>query len=335
MGVLTVVFGLCFELQNPSCRPILLEKQVSLFMHIAELIERIGSQIPGFRSVIRLRKFHHDWIRFVPPGHFYSPLPSREDIDAWSRTRRADANQLGLESKIDSQKELLTMLAANYPTIPFESKATSHCRYYFDNPFFTYADAIFLHLLIRHLKPRRIVEVGSGFSSAVMLDTLEQFGDGSTQLTFIEPNAGRLRSLFRSHDAAHTTIERRVQEVPYEIFTALQPGDILFVDSSHVSKVGSDVNFLIFEVFPRLRAGVWIHIHDISPDFEYSEESLRDGVAWNEAYIIRAFLLFNSAFEIALHGPFCISKWPEWFGRNMPNCLKNSGSSLWIRRTSS
>jgi len=274
-----------------------------------------------------------DWSRFVPPGHYYSPIPSEEDIERWAKTPRAPGDYPGLDLRREAQKDLVSSLALNYGQIPFQARASDGLRYYFENDFYGYADAIFLHLILRQLQPRRIVEVGSGFSSAVILDTWERFLSRATQLTFIEPYADRLKSLLRPEDAHQCTVlEKKVQEVGWDFFTALGAGDVLLVDSSHVSKAGSDVNFLMFEVFPRLQPGVWIHIHDICTDFDYPEKWLREGRAWNESYLVRAFLQFNDSFEIMLHGPGCISHNREWFQTHMPDCLKNEGGSLWIRR---
>ena len=274
-----------------------------------------------------------DSSRFVPPGHYYSPIPSEEDIEQWTKTPRVESDYPGLDLRREAQKELVSSLALNYGQIPFQAQASDGLRYYFENDFYGYADAIFLHLILRQLQPRQIIEIGSGFSSAVILDTLERFLSRETQLAFIEPYADRLKSLLRPEDALRCAVlEKKVQEVGWDFFTVLGAGDVLLVDSSHVSKVGSDVNFLMFEVFPRLQPGVWIHIHDICTHFEYPNNWLREGRAWNESYLVRAFLQFNDSFEIMLHGPGCISHNREWFQAHMPDCLKNEGGSLWIRR---
>ncbi len=271
--------------------------------------------------------------RYVPPGHFYSPIPSDEDVERWIKSRSSAVRGFGLELRSEAQKNFVASLAHFYGQIPFQAQPSGPLRYYYENGYFSYADGIFLHLIIRHLKPRRLVEVGSGFSSAVMLDTVERFLGGDARLTFIEPHVGRLRSLLRPEDEKHCVIiEKTVQDAGLDAFTALEAGDILFVDSSHVSKAGSDVNFLLFEVFPRLKPGVWIHFHDIFPDFDYPDEWLREGRAWNESYLVRSFLLFNDSFEIILHGPLCIDQNHAWFQANLPDCLKNPGGSLWIRR---
>src|ERR1017187_3178032 len=134
-----------------------------------------------------------------------------------------------------------------------------------------------------------------------MLDLNERVLGGGVNFTFIDPDMARLRPLLREGDAAHATlIERRVQEVPLEVFAALGANDVLFIDSSHVSKIGSDVNRLFFDVLPALAPGVLIHIHDVAGNLEYPREWLDEGRAWNEQYLLRAFLMHNTAYRIEL-----------------------------------
>src|SRR5262249_30901378 len=154
-------------------------------------------------------------------------------------------------------------------------------RYYFRNEWFGYADALVLYGMIRYLRPRRVIEVGSGFSSAVMLDTNDLFCGGRVALTFVEPYPDRLFSLLRGSDRdKHTVIARPVQDVDLSLFQALSDNDILFVDSSHVSKVGSDVNHLIFQILPALADNVVVHFHDIFYPFEYPKDWVYEGRAW-------------------------------------------------------
>ena len=128
-------------------------------------------------------------------------------------------------------------------------------------------------------------------------------------------------------------IAQAVQQVPLSIFEELQSNDILFIDSSHVSKTGSDVNYLYFEVFPRLGPGVVVHVHDIFWPFEYPREFIQEGHAWNEAYLIRAFLSFNANFEIIFWAPYAGEKWRDLIVNRMPVYMENTGASLWLRRT--
>lgn len=274
------------------------------------------------------------WHRFVPPGHFYSPHPSERDIDEYARSMTKPDALPGIDLNEAGQLALLHEFAPLYPTIPFQDEATPGFRYRYVNEMYSYADAIFLHSLLRVVKPQRIIEIGSGYSSAVTLDTVEHFLHGATECSFIEPYPERLYSLLKPSDRERVTIvPTRLQEVRLDVFDRLGPGDILFIDSTHVSKVNSDVNRIFFEILPRLSPGVFIHVHDVFYPFDYPLDWLRGGRAWNEQYVLRAFLLFNSAFRIRLFGDYITYKHPDWFREHMPLCLRNTGGALWLERS--
>jgi hypothetical protein len=116
------------------------------------------------------------------------------------------------------------------------------------------------------------------------------------------------------------------------MFEALEAGDILFIDSSHVSKLGSDVHYLMFEVLPALRPGVWVHIHDIFHPFEYPIQWYDEGRAWNEAYVVRAFLQYNKAWQIEHFSSFMIARHEEWYRKHMPLVLRLHGGNIWISK---
>ena len=149
--------------------------------------------------------------------------------------------------------------------MPFKDEPTAGLRYYFANPFFSYGDAIILYSMLRQRRPRRVVEAGSGFSSAVMLDTNERFCLKQMRMTFIDPYPERLLALLVEEDLTrqHEVIADAVQGVSFEKFAELGANDLLFIDSSHVAKAGSDVVHLVTSVLPRLRKGVIVHFHDV------------------------------------------------------------------------
>jgi hypothetical protein len=269
-----------------------------------------------------------------PAGHFYSPIPTRADVEQRARAPRRSGGQIpGVDLRLDEQRELLEKWGEFYSDLPFPEQPTTDCRYYFQQTVFCYADAIFLYSFLRHIQPRRIVEVGSGFSSAVMLDTVDRFFDHRPQITFVEPFPITLKKLLRPQDYRDISlIEDSVQNVSASTFTSLQSGDLLFIDSSHVMKYGSDVQFLMFEVLPKLPVGVFVHFHDVFDAFEYPSDWLLKGWYWNEDYVLRAFLSYNSAWEICLFGNHAVGAFPEFFQEQMPLCLKNPGGSLYIRR---
>ncbi|HEU4402476.1 MAG TPA: class I SAM-dependent methyltransferase [Candidatus Polarisedimenticolia bacterium] len=277
------------------------------------------------------------FLRLAPPGHFYSPIPDLEEIAARSARlfRRDVADCPGIDLRVEAQIDRLDRLAAYYGDLPFPDAPGGSTRYHYDNGFFSHGDAIILYSTLRHDRPRRVIEVGSGFSSALMLDVNELFLDESIRFTFIEPHPDRLLGLLTADDRRrHAILATPVQEVPLDLFRELQAGDLLFIDSSHVVKIGSDVTRIVFDILPVLRPGVLIHFHDVLWPFEYPEEWLLKGRAWNEAYFLRAFLQYNRSFEIEYFNSYVAGMHGEVLRRRMPLCLKNPGGSLFIRKSS-
>jgi hypothetical protein len=271
----------------------------------------------------------------APPGHFYSPLIDRH---AWQREdARLFAEPLrelpSIDLREDEQLQLLEQFARLYPDIPFQPQRGPGQRYQYENDAYSYSDAIFLNCMIRHARPRRLVEVGSGWSSCATLDTNERYFGNLIQTTFIDPHPELLLSLTSEADHARMRVlGARLQDVPLAEFTALEAGDILFIDSTHVSKLGSDVNRLCFEILPALAAGVYVHLHDIFFPFEYPRHWIDEGRSWNEAYLLRAFLQYNAAFRVVLMNTYLEHFHEAWFAAHMPLCLKNPGGSLWLQK---
>jgi predicted O-methyltransferase YrrM len=284
-------------------------------------------------ELAKLRAAQSEWARFFPPGHFYSPLPSREEVaEAFGRGGFGPPFP-GIELNEAAQFARLERFATWYAEQPFPEQQTKGARYYLDNPSYGHYDAIMLYGMLREARPRRIIEVGSGFSSAAMLDLNERTLGGSVQFTFIDPDMVRLRKLLREEDATRVTlIEKRVQEVPLDTFTALRENDVLFIDSSHVSKIGSDVNRLYFDVLPALAPGVLIHIHDVAGNLEYPREWFEEGRAWNEQYLLRAFLMHNRDFRIELFTGYLFNTRHDWFRQHMPLCARGGGGQIWLRK---
>ena len=121
---------------------------------------------------------------------------------------------------------------AKDPTFPDNDDGST--RYWFDNPSYAWGDGVVLHVL-RHLEPRKVIEVGSGYSSALILDTVDGWLGGASHVTFIEPYPELLRSLLRPGDEDRVTVlDQPVQDVDLELFTELGPRRVLFIDSTHV-----------------------------------------------------------------------------------------------------
>lgn len=274
---------------------------------------------------------------YVPPGHFASPFPNLDEIrrDEERIFRKGPATLPAIDMRAAEQIQLLNAFLPYYNEIPFGPEKRDGLRYYYDNPAFSYCDAIILHCMIREMKPRKIIEVGSGFSSCVTLDTNALFFSGEIDITFIEPYTKLLNSLITDDDKSSVrTIPSRLQDVPLGEFEALAANDFLFIDSTHISKIDSDVNYIFFEILPRLAPGVLVHFHDIPYPFEYRKAWVYEGRAWNEAYLLRAFLQYNHAFRILFMNSYITRVHNKFFKENMPLCLKNRGGSIWIRKES-
>jgi len=270
---------------------------------------------------------------FVPPGHFYSALPSADDRRrAVAAGRAVDGEVPGIDLGLERQWALLEDLRPFFDSAGIPERPTEQRRYGFDNPAFGSGDALVLQALLRHLRPRRIIEVGSGHSSALMLDVNELHLDGAVHFTFIEPHPELLVGLMRPGDPREAIHGVKVQDVDVELFRSLAANDILFIDSTHVLKAGSDVGRLLFDVLPVLAPGVAVHVHDVFWPFEYPAGWLEEGRAWNEVYALRAFLQYNRCFSIMLFASLLAQRSRGWFERHAPAFLRNVGGSIWLRR---
>jgi predicted O-methyltransferase YrrM len=304
-------------------------------------IKKIIGRLPYVkRPAQSMTQVRHD-NQAYPPGHFYSPIPSREEI-LKREVELFDNPQTGLEGidlNEEQQLDLLRCLCIYYEEFPYLDKTNTGLRYYLDNNYYFDSDALFLYSMMRKFKPNRIIEIGSGFSSALMLDTRDYFLEKNTALYFIDPHPTRLLSVLKESDKESIEmITTSVQDVNMEIFQQLTENDFLFVDSSHVAKIGSDVNFILFEILPKLKKGVLVHVHDIFYPFIYPKEWVLKGRAWNEVFMLRAFLQYNTTFKIILFNTFLEKYHADWFNTNMPLCLTQRSEwfskcgSIWLRK---
>jgi hypothetical protein len=156
------------------------------------------------------------------------------------------------------------------------------------------------YCLIRHLKPKRVIEVGCGFSSRVAtLACRKNREEGhSTECLFIEPYPAEWLKVFK---LSGTLLVKKIEEVPLATFQNLEAGDMLFIDTTHIIKAQSDCCYELLEVIPSLRPGVWIHVHDIFTPYDYPEEWLLDQLrSFNEQYAFECLLSNSEGLEVML-----------------------------------
>lgn len=266
----------------------------------------------------------------LTPVHFYQPIPDTRTLtdDLWEKDSDlagVDMNEAGQMSLL---RDVFPRFQSEYNQIPTERTASSH-EFYMDNGMISGTDALVLYCMVRYFHPNVMIEVGSGFSTR--LSAQAGLKNGNTELICIEPYPDVV--LTKGFPGLTRLIPKKVQEVGLDFFLQLSAGDILFVDSSHVVRCGGDVNYLFLEVFPRLKPGVVVHLHDIFLPREFPKEwLLGHHWFWTEQYLLHAFLLHNSAFEVLFANTFMGLKHNEEMQATFPKSPWWGGGSFWMRR---
>lgn len=247
--------------------------------------------------------------------HYYLPIPEREDLHEGFWQQRSE--MVGVDM---NESGALNFLDDVFPPYVQEFRETfpdhlspGYRGFHLINGAFMAVDAHVYYAFVRHFRPRRVVEIGSGFSTLVAAaagaKNANEKGE-APHLTAIEPFPPD--SLKESFPGPLEVIEEKVQNVDLDFFTSLEAGDILFIDSTHVLKAGGDVQFEYCEVLPRLQPGVLVHVHDISLPKPYPRVYFEENhLYWNEQYVLQTFLAFNSRFEVLWPGNHMMLKHPD------------------------
>lgn len=266
----------------------------------------------------------------IRPVHFYSPVPDTSNIPEKTWTMTYDFPGITIsEEKCRAFFDRLAPYAGEMTQFPKE-KGANH-GFYYDNSAFCTGDAYLLYCIVRDLKPRRIIEIGSGFSTMLMRSAIDRNGAG--EITCIEPFPNA--DIERLAATGAVTLRRDiVQNIPIDAFDVLEANDILFIDSTHVSKIGSDVNYELLRIVPRLKPGVTVHVHDIFLPFEYDRRwVVEKKIHWNEQYVLAAFMAFNSEFSALFANMLCeVETYRSIARQAFPDCEVLSGGSFWFRR---
>jgi predicted O-methyltransferase YrrM len=270
----------------------------------------------------------------APPGHFYSPVVDPDAVRGYvEQSRAAGLSGLhGIDFPLEAMAAFWDAHATFIAAAPFPETPDGTHRYCYEGGPYPPGDAIVLRTMIAHWQPKRIIEIGSGYSTACMLDTADELGRDDLSITCIEPYPERLFSRLKPEDQTRLTLHRHgVQDVPIEAFRALERNDILFIDSSHVLKTGSDVHYELFHILPNLAPGVIVHFHDCRFPMEYSDRQIFvKNYSWNEVYGVRAMLMYSTRFEVIFYGSLFAERFPERMAQSAP-FRSNPGSALWIR----
>ena len=259
------------------------------------------------------------WGYHIRPIHYYEPLPDFRAITA-DRIRRKRSFP-AIDFRLEAQRALLNELSTyrdELTTLDFD----------FNNGFFSGFDAAVYYSIIRHLRPRRIIEIGGGYSTRIAGKALAANKKGT--ITCIEPYPEE--RLTRANLNVEL-ITKRVEEIDVDFFSCLEANDILFIDSSHTVKFGSDVCYEFLEIMPRLACGVWVHVHDIFFPHDYPAEWLMNRrMALNEQYLLEAFLAFSKTFSVELANYWLCLEHLDDAALLWSNASIDRASSFWMRR---
>jgi hypothetical protein len=306
---------------------------------ITSILDRIAL---GFLRLVPSKLAHHlmflvqsepaipdSWGYHIRPIQYYEPLPDFRSLKAEQVNRRRDP--VGIDFKWEQQLDLLRQLSSDYSG---ELRELPREAFDFNNDYFGGFDAAVYYSMIRRLAPKRVIEIGSGYSTRIANLALVRNRDEGRPgiLTCIEPNPERLAD----QQIEMELLKQSVEEIPRDFFSCLEANDILFIDSTHTVKFGSDVCYEFLEILPGLKSGVWVHVHDIFFPHDYPAEwILGRRLALNEQYLLEAFLSFSNAFSVELANhwialeqePLAASLWSE------PAAKTRLASSFWMSRT--
>ena len=234
----------------------------------------------------------------VHPRRFDSPLPVPEEVEMakLSRPRLLPGIDLRIPPALELIRELRRFVG-ELDSVPYQANGSK--AFWFDNGSFTDFDAAVLYALLRHLKPKRYVELGCGFSSLMSSLALERnHQEGAVcEASFCDPEPRLDLNLSYGR-----LVKKRVQDLPLEMFKALSSGDVLFIDTSHVLKLQSDIEVELLRIMPSLGCGVWIHVHDVFTPYDYPEDWVKRPVrlAFNEQYALECLLSGGNRYEVAI-----------------------------------
>ncbi len=276
---------------------------------------------------------------------FYSPLPVLSEVVATRELWDRPSDLVGVCYDLEAMKRLLSALVevhgGEFEALPPHSEI----RALGYGPGFPVIDALTTYLMVRDLRPARYVEIGSGLSTYyAWLAAAANGREGSRcEMTCVDPfPTGRLSEL---EEPPVNAVVSKVEAVDLGLFETLNTGDVLFIDSTHVLKLGGDVAFLFLEVLPRLRPGVVVHVHDIHFPYNtpYPAEQYVFRAKWplyrTEAMVLQAFLSFNREFDIVLSAPMIRHADEPFLARTIPGYrpvevedYDTHFGSIWLRR---
>lgn len=276
-----------------------------------------------------------NWGYFVRPIHYYEPLPDFSQITVEQVLTRRSFNHINFNWTLQfNYIERLKKYSKEIQDIA--NGIDSNTTFDFYNNAYGELDAAIYYALIREIKPLKLVEIGSGYSTFIASLAIEKNAQqGNTGfLTCIEPYPPQY---LEDSQLNIELIQTKIEDIHLDYFDQLQSGDILFIDSTHTVKYGGDCIREILDILPQLPKGVFVHIHDIFFPYDYPPQwIIEERRAWNEQYLLEAFLAYNSSFEIILANNYLTIDYPGKVAEIWTNLLNSknthSAGGFWIRK---
>ena len=271
----------------------------------------------------------------LEPCNYYSPVNSLRFLDANQDLWATPFVPLDIDWRVERQLEVAREVSRHIPELTGIPAAPRGSEFYWDNNFWNNADAMVQYGLLRSRKPRRLIEVGCGFSSLLAAKALARNRDENPDAvtTVIQWNRIRGPSFWRISLRIGRSASRSSGSCvrSADLFDTLEAGDILFYDGSHCVRTASDVNWFFFRVLPRLRPGVLIHFHDMFYPNDYPRQWLLERrQSWSEQFLLQAFLMHNTAYSVEISNSFIAHTCSDQIKALYGNIQPFWGCSLWM-----
>jgi hypothetical protein len=296
---------------------------------VGELVSHQLLRAKGYKNYFRL--WEQNGLH-ITPVHFYQPIPDTGKLPETTWTKYGTP---AIDMRIRSQLKLIRTFFAKYrseyDSIPLTA-GDDFKGYFLENGRFEGLDGLTAYCMVRHFRPRHILEIGGGYSSLILAQAAVK--NGTASLKTVEPYP--MPHLQQGFPGLAELYEQDVQSLAPEFFDELRANDILFIDSSHVVKTGGDVNYLFLEILPRLAPGTLVHVHDINFPYDYSKDwVVGDLRFWTEQYLLQAFLSHNSEFETILCNSYLATYYASQLRGAFTTLQSFKAGSFWMRRRES
>lgn len=295
------------------------------FKLLVRLAKKVLWSSPETRKKLQDQKIN------IVPANFYSDIPLIRDIE-----NSYEYKSMGPEIynsgifEIERIKTFVDTISAysNEFSPPEEGNKDNPKGFFWNNPAFSYSDAMSYYCVLRHFKPKHVLEIGSGFSTLVADEALKVNGAGS--ITLIEPYP---KKFLRKLETVDNIIESFAQDISVSDFVSLvEASDVWFIDSTHTVKIGSDCLYIYLKIMPEISKDLVVHTHDVSLPFGLPRQrALNKHIYWTEQYLLYAYMLDNPKIDVLFGSAYVNKMMPDTMTKLMSGTYPGGGGSIWYR----